>query len=59
MLEPELAASLAGRLDAGQLGELEGIVGRFPEPARSDKEERTGRLCVRGLAPSTPNALPA
>ncbi|EAR49748.1 transcriptional regulator, GntR family protein [Oceanicola granulosus HTCC2516] len=40
LLEPELAASLAGRLDAGQLGELERIVALYAEPAASAEEER-------------------
>jgi GntR family transcriptional regulator, transcriptional repressor for pyruvate dehydrogenase complex len=40
VLEPELAASLAGRLDAGQLARLEGIVARYPRPAESAEEER-------------------
>ncbi len=40
LLEPELAASLAGRLDEGQLGALEDVIARYPEPARSMEEER-------------------
>jgi DNA-binding FadR family transcriptional regulator len=39
-LEPELAASLAGRLSEEQLTELEAVVAQYPEPARSAEEER-------------------
>ena len=39
-LEPELAASLAGRLTEDQLGALEAVVATYPEPARSAEEER-------------------
>ncbi len=39
-LEPELAASLAGKLDAGQLAELEDIMTRYAAPARDIGEER-------------------
>jgi DNA-binding FadR family transcriptional regulator len=39
-LEPELAASLAGRLSDAQLAELEQVVSRYPEPAKSAEEER-------------------
>lgn len=40
VLEPELAASLAGQLSEAQLGELEAILALYPEPARSMEEER-------------------
>jgi GntR family transcriptional regulator, transcriptional repressor for pyruvate dehydrogenase complex len=40
VLEPELAASLAGRLSEAQLAELEAVVARYPEPATSAEEER-------------------
>ena len=40
VLEPELAASLAGHLTDAQLAELEGVVALYPEPARSAEEER-------------------
>jgi Transcriptional regulators len=60
-LEPELAASLAGRLDAGQLAELEQIVARYPEPARSAGEERDQHVASlafhRKLAEFSQNAL--
>ncbi|MEL6220738.1 MAG: FCD domain-containing protein [Pseudomonadota bacterium] len=39
-LEPELAASLAGRLSEADLAELEAILALYPEPARSAEEER-------------------
>ncbi|MCR9151312.1 MAG: FCD domain-containing protein [Rhodobacteraceae bacterium] len=39
-LEPELAASLAGRLTAAQLDELQALAERHPEPARSAEEEK-------------------
>ena len=39
-LEPELAASLAGKLDEAQLAELEEMVNRYPHPAQSPDEER-------------------
>ena len=39
-LEPELAASLAGRLNAAQLDELQALAERHPEPARSAEEEK-------------------
>lgn len=39
-LEPELAATLAGRLSETVLGELESIVAAYAEPARSAEEER-------------------
>jgi DNA-binding FadR family transcriptional regulator len=39
-LEPELAASLAGRLSAAQLAELEAVTARYPAPATSAEEER-------------------
>jgi GntR family transcriptional regulator, transcriptional repressor for pyruvate dehydrogenase complex len=40
VLEPELAASLAGRLSADQLAELEAILALYPSPATSIEEER-------------------
>lgn len=40
VLEPELAASLAGRLDEGQLNELHDLASRHPEPATSAEEEK-------------------
>ncbi|MCC5984861.1 MAG: FadR family transcriptional regulator [Rhodobacteraceae bacterium] len=43
-LEPELAASLAGRLDAGQMAALEAVVARYAEPARTPEEERAQHL---------------
>lgn len=39
-LEPELAASLAGRLSEAQLAALEEVMTRYREPARSVEEER-------------------
>jgi DNA-binding FadR family transcriptional regulator len=39
-LEPELAASLAGRLTESQLEELEAIMALYAEPARDAEEER-------------------
>lgn len=39
-LEPELAASLAGRLTAAQLAALEEVMTRYAEPATTDEEER-------------------
>ena len=40
VLEPELAASLAGTLSEDVLGRLEEIIGEYSEPARSPDEER-------------------
>lgn len=40
VLEPELAASLAGHLTDTQLAELEAVVAQYPEPARNAEEER-------------------
>ncbi len=40
ILEPELAASVAGKLTEDQLAELEGIVARYAEPPKSQEEER-------------------
>jgi DNA-binding FadR family transcriptional regulator len=40
VLEPELAASLAGKLSGEVLGQLEAIVGEYSEPARTVDEER-------------------
>ena len=40
VLEPELAASLAGRLNDGQLAALEDVMACYAEPARNAEEER-------------------
>jgi GntR family transcriptional repressor for pyruvate dehydrogenase complex len=40
VLEPELAATLAGRLSAGQLAELEEVMTCYSAPARTPEEER-------------------
>ena len=40
VLEPELAASLAGRLSEDQLAELEAVVAQYPAPAATAEEER-------------------
>ena len=40
VLEPELAASLAGRLDEAQLEELHNLALRHPEPATSAEQEK-------------------
>jgi len=40
LLEPELAANLAGTLTPAQLDELQGLAERHPEPARSAEEEK-------------------
>ncbi|MGR3320951.1 MAG: FadR/GntR family transcriptional regulator [Pseudooceanicola sp.] len=40
LLEPELAASLAGRLDEAKLGELEALIATYDHPATSAEEER-------------------
>jgi DNA-binding FadR family transcriptional regulator len=40
VLEPELAASLAGKLTDSQLNALADLVGTHPEPARSPEEEK-------------------
>jgi DNA-binding FadR family transcriptional regulator len=39
-LEPELAASLAGRLSSAQLAELEAIMTTYAHPARTAEDER-------------------
>ncbi|MEX5562221.1 FCD domain-containing protein [Pseudophaeobacter sp. 1A16562] len=39
-LEPELAASLAGKLSEAQLTELQELAERYPEPAKSSEEEK-------------------
>lgn len=39
-LEPELAASLAGRLSPSQIAELQSLAARHPKPARSAEEEK-------------------
>jgi DNA-binding FadR family transcriptional regulator len=39
-LEPELAATLAGRLSEAQLAALEEVMTRYSEPARTSEEER-------------------
>lgn len=40
ILEPEMAAGLAGRLTDAQLDELHGLAARHPEPARDIDEEK-------------------
>ncbi|TMV79004.1 FCD domain-containing protein, partial [Thioclava sp. BHET1] len=40
VLEPELAASLAGKLDADQLAQLEEVMQSYARPAESAEEER-------------------
>ena len=40
VVEPELAASLAGRLSPDQIAELRSLVQQYPEPAKSPEEER-------------------
>jgi DNA-binding FadR family transcriptional regulator len=61
VLEPELAASLAGRLDETKLAELEAVVARYPEPATSAEEERDQHVASlafhRKLANFSENAL--
>ena len=39
-LEPEMAASLAGKLDQAQLDELQTLASKYPEPAASAEEEK-------------------
>jgi GntR family transcriptional repressor for pyruvate dehydrogenase complex len=61
VLEPELAASLAGRLSHEQLAELEAVVAQYLEPARSADEERDQHVASlafhRKLANFSDNAL--
>ncbi|MBF9036137.1 FCD domain-containing protein [Rhodobacterales bacterium HKCCE2091] len=61
LLEPEIAATLAGRLSGEQLGQLEAIVATYPEPARDAEEERdqhvASLLFHRRLANFSSNAL--
>jgi DNA-binding FadR family transcriptional regulator len=61
VLEPELAASLAGRLDEAQLGALEAVMAQYPEPARDAEEERAQHIASlafhRRLANFSDNAL--
>lgn len=61
VLEPELAASLAGRLSAAQLAELEAVVAQYPAPARTAEEERDQHVASlafhRKLANFSGNAL--
>lgn len=61
VLEPELAASLAGRLSVAQLDELEAVVAQYPEPARDAEEERAQHVASllfhRKLANFSGNAL--
>ncbi|WP_025313105.1 FadR/GntR family transcriptional regulator [Roseicyclus elongatus] len=61
VLEPELAASLAGRLSDAQLAELEAVVAQYPDPARSAEEERDQHVASlafhRLLANFSDNAL--
>lgn len=40
VLEPELAASLAGKLTDAQLDKLDAVIAQYPEPARTPEEER-------------------
>lgn len=44
VLEPELAASLAGTLTPQQLSELEDLAGQFPAPPKSAEEERAHHI---------------
>ena len=39
-LEPELAASLAGKLSSEQILELRNLAGQYPQPAKSAEEEK-------------------
>ncbi len=61
VLEPELAASLAGRLTEAQLARLESVVAQYSEPARSAEEERDQHVASlafhRTLAEFSGNAL--
>ncbi|MBC7141399.1 MAG: FCD domain-containing protein, partial [Rhodobacteraceae bacterium] len=43
-LEPELAASLAGRLSEAQLSALEAVMADYAEPARTAEEERAQHI---------------
>ena len=43
-LEPELAAGLAGRLDAAQLAALEAVIASYAAPARNAEEERAQHI---------------
>lgn len=43
-LEPEMAASLAGKLSDAQLEELEAMVGLYPQPAKSSEEEKAQHI---------------
>lgn len=40
LLEPEVAATLAGKLSEEQLAALEAVVAEYPEPAKTVEEER-------------------
>jgi Transcriptional regulators len=40
VLEPELAASLAGKLNVEQLAQLKQLVDKYPQPSKSAEEER-------------------
>ncbi|WP_300058795.1 FadR/GntR family transcriptional regulator [uncultured Roseobacter sp.] len=44
VLEPELAASLAGQLSRAQLAELEDLAEQFPAPPQSAEEERAHHI---------------
>ncbi|MEZ5766850.1 MAG: GntR family transcriptional regulator [Paracoccaceae bacterium] len=44
VLEPELAAALAGKLPAEVLGQLEAIVGEYDAPAATIEEERAQHI---------------
>nr|WP_282563144.1 FCD domain-containing protein [Gymnodinialimonas phycosphaerae] len=61
VLEPELAASLAGKLNEDQLDALEKVVAQYPEPAQTAEEERDQHVASltfhRTLANFSDNAL--
>ncbi|MEO1679339.1 MAG: FCD domain-containing protein [Pseudomonadota bacterium] len=61
VLEPELAASLSGRLSEAQLTTLESVVAQYPEPALTADEERDQHVASlefhRTLATFSGNAL--
>ena len=48
ILEPELAANLAGKLTEEQLNELETLALSHPEPAQSAQEEKEQHIASRG-----------
>lgn len=49
VLEPEMAAGLAGRLGADQLAELEALMQSYAEPARTPEEERAQHVASLGF----------